>query len=33
MTDWFFDPLLSLHYEMMVIDIQWPFGPLQRCGR
>ncbi|MGK9263842.1 hypothetical protein KXS15_23140 [Sinorhizobium meliloti] len=23
MTDWFFDPLLPLHYEMIVIDCPW----------
>lgn len=32
MTDWFFDPLLPLHYEMMVIDIRCPFDLYSDAG-
>jgi N6-adenosine-specific RNA methylase IME4 len=31
-TDWFFDPLLPLHYEMIVIDIPWPFDLYSEAG-
>jgi len=29
---WFFDPLLPLHYEMIVIDIPWPFDLYSDAG-
>ncbi|MGN7749753.1 MT-A70 family methyltransferase [Sinorhizobium sp. 22678] len=32
MTDWFFDPLLPIHYEMIVIDIPWPFDLYSDAG-
>ncbi|WP_026617214.1 hypothetical protein [Ensifer aridi] len=32
MNGWFFDPLLPLHYEMIVIDIPWPFDLYSDAG-
>lgn len=29
---WFFDPLLPLHYELLVIDIPWPFDLYSDAG-
>ncbi|MCP8895324.1 hypothetical protein KYK29_10300 [Shinella daejeonensis] len=29
---WFFDPLIPLHYELMVIDIPWPFDLYSEAG-
>ncbi len=29
---WFFDPLLPLHYELLAIDIPWPFDLYSDAG-
>lgn len=32
MTDWFFDPLVPLHYELIVIDPPWGFDLYSKEG-
>lgn len=32
MTDWFFSPLIPLHYELIVIDYPWSFDLYSEAG-